>query len=166
MSAVVHGRLHALPGSVSCCAHLDLLTPGEALVALVPEFDVASSEVPEEATGDPTEDAVRLATDKARAVAARHPDTVTIGADTIVHDGSTRNYWVADTLRQILEEPQPNAHTPPETFLRVIRTLMDQSDALNEPTDRTGLIGLQRTRGKDLFFIKKRQCRCGCWRRQ
>lgn len=27
------------------------------------------------------------------------------------HDGSTRNYWVAETLAKILEEPQPNANT-------------------------------------------------------
>ena len=37
------------------------------------------------------------------------------------HDGSTRNYWVAETLRNMLGEPQPNANTPPETFSRVIR---------------------------------------------
>jgi hypothetical protein len=42
-----------------------------------------------------------------------------------VHDGSTRKYWVAETLRKILAEPQSNANTPPETFSRVIRTLMD-----------------------------------------
>jgi hypothetical protein len=45
------------------------------------------------------------------------------------HDGSTRNYWVAETLNTILAEPQPDATTPPATFARVIRTLMDQSDA-------------------------------------
>ena len=32
------------------------------------------------------------------------------------HDGSTRNYWVAETLRKILLEPQPSANTPPDTF--------------------------------------------------
>jgi hypothetical protein len=41
------------------------------------------------------------------------------------HDGTTRNYWVADTLRKILAEPQASANTPPETFLRVIQELMD-----------------------------------------
>jgi hypothetical protein len=30
-----------------------------------------------------------------------------------VHDGSTRNHWVAETLREILAEPKPNANTPP-----------------------------------------------------
>ena len=28
------------------------------------------------------------------------------------HDGSTRNYWVAETLKTILAEPQPDATTP------------------------------------------------------
>lgn len=31
------------------------------------------------------------------------------------HDGSTRGFWVADTLKAILAEPHPNAQTPPET---------------------------------------------------
>lgn len=52
------------------------------------------------------------------------------------HDGSTRNYWVAETLGKILAEPQSNANAPPETFSRVIRTLMDQEDAMNEGAER------------------------------
>jgi hypothetical protein len=52
------------------------------------------------------------------------------------HDGSTRAVWVADTLEQILTEPQPAPNTPPDTFARVIRRLMDQEDATNESPDR------------------------------
>src|ERR1700730_14131366 len=52
------------------------------------------------------------------------------------HDGSTRRYWVAATLREILAEPQPTATAPPDTFARVIRTLMDPSDAVNEGPKR------------------------------
>src|SRR6516164_3579319 len=48
------------------------------------------------------------------------------------HDGSTRRYWVAETLRQILAEPHPSSTVPPDTFARVIRRLMDPSDATNE----------------------------------
>ena len=58
-------------------------------------------------------------------------------ADTdFVHDGSTRDHWVADALAAILAEPHQNAQTPPEAFARVIRTLMDQGDALNESSER------------------------------
>src|SRR6516165_4419306 len=58
------------------------------------------------------------------------------------HDGSTRNRWVAEVLREILTEPHPNASVPPATFSRVIRALMDQGDAKNEATDRGGALGL------------------------
>ncbi len=58
------------------------------------------------------------------------------------HDGSTRNYWVAETLRKILVEPQSNANTPPEAFSRVIATLMDQGDAVNESAERKGALAL------------------------
>ena len=52
------------------------------------------------------------------------------------HDGSTRNVWVADTLAKILLEPQPNANTPPDTFVRIVQVLMDPEDALNEGPER------------------------------
>lgn len=58
------------------------------------------------------------------------------------HDGSTRNFWVAETLGSILAEPQPHPHAPPDTFARVIERLMDQSDAQNEEPDRPGALGI------------------------
>ena len=45
-----------------------------------------------------------------------------------VHDGTTRSAWVGSTLVKILEEPQASGTAPPDTFARVIRTLMDQGD--------------------------------------
>lgn len=57
-----------------------------------------------------------------------------------VHDGSTRQAWVAETLRAILAEPQPGLNTPPDTFARVIERLLDQSDAQNEGRDRPGAV--------------------------
>lgn len=54
-----------------------------------------------------------------------------------VHDGSTRKWWVAGTLEAILAEPSPDPRSPPDSFLRVIATLMDQGDALNEGVDRS-----------------------------
>lgn len=78
------------------------------------------------------------------------------------HDGSTRNHWVADTLRKILEEPQPSANMPPETFSRVVRTLMDQGDALNEEADRPGALALLNSalarEGFEAFYGPDTQC--------
>ena len=78
------------------------------------------------------------------------------------HDGTTRNHWVAETLRQILAEPHPNAHTPPETFARVIRTLMDQGDAMNEGAERAGALALLNAalvrEGFEAFYAPNKQC--------
>jgi hypothetical protein len=78
------------------------------------------------------------------------------------HDGSTRNYWVADTLQKILAEPQPNANTPPETFCCVIRTLMDQGDAVNEGAERQGALALLNAalarEGFEAFYATDKQC--------
>ncbi len=78
------------------------------------------------------------------------------------HDGSTRNYWVADTLREILAEPQPSANTPPEAFSRVIRTLMDQGDGLNEGSERARALALLNSalarEGFEAFYAPDKQC--------
>jgi hypothetical protein len=78
------------------------------------------------------------------------------------HDGSTRNYWVAETLREILAAPQPNANTPPETFSRVIRTLMDHEDAVNEGAERQGALALLNAalarEGFEAFYAPDKQC--------
>lgn len=78
------------------------------------------------------------------------------------HDGSTRNRWVAEVLREILKEPQPNAHTPPETFSRVIRALMEQEDALNEGPERQGALALLnaalRREGFQAFYGPDNHC--------
>jgi hypothetical protein len=78
------------------------------------------------------------------------------------HDGSTRNYWVAETLREILTEPQPSPNTPPETFSRVIRTLMDQGDAVNEGAEREGALALLNAaltrEGFEAFYAPDKQC--------
>jgi hypothetical protein len=78
------------------------------------------------------------------------------------HDGSTRNYWVAETLRKIVAEPQPNANTSPETFSRVIRTLMDQGDAENEGAGREGALAPLNAalvrKGFEAFYAPDKQC--------
>jgi hypothetical protein len=78
------------------------------------------------------------------------------------HDGSTRNYWVAETLKRILLEPQSSANVPPETFSRLVRTLMDKSDAHNEEVDRLGALAALNTalrrEGFETFYAQDQQC--------
>ena len=78
------------------------------------------------------------------------------------HDGSTRRYWVADTLRAILAEPHVNAQTPPETFSRAIRVLMDQGDALNEDAERKGALAMLAAalvrEGFEPFYAADKRC--------
>lgn len=58
-------------------------------------------------------------------------------ADTdYVHNGTTRAVWVASVLSEILNEPHPNAQTPPDTFCRVINTLMDPEEVTNDEAGR------------------------------
>lgn len=56
------------------------------------------------------------------------------------HDGSTRNFWVSNTLEKILDGPSKDSATPSDSFLRVIAVLMDQADGLNEGSDRPGAL--------------------------
>lgn len=53
-----------------------------------------------------------------------------------IHDGSTRNWWVADRIEEILDQPHEGPAHPPELFCRLIDQLMDTRDALNESSDR------------------------------
>ena len=78
----------------------------ELLRALVPEYDVVSPDIPEPLTGDARRDAETLAVAKARAIADQHPEAVVIGADTIVHDGTTlygKPADAADAMRMLAE---------------------------------------------------------------
>jgi len=79
-----------------------------------------------------------------------------------VHDGSTRAAWVANTLAEILAEPHANATTPPEIFSQVIRTLMDQGDALNEGPERPGALAMLNValarEGFEAFYAPDRKC--------
>ncbi len=78
------------------------------------------------------------------------------------HDGSTRAHWVAETLSKILAEPQNSPTVPPATFSRIIRTLMDRSDATNEEPERSGALALLNTalarEGFEAFYADDKQC--------
>lgn len=78
------------------------------------------------------------------------------------HDGSTRNAWVSSTLFEILQEPHANAQTPPDSFCRVISTLMDRADASNEGPARDNALRLLNAalgrEGFEAFYAEDDQC--------
>lgn len=78
------------------------------------------------------------------------------------HDGSTRNWWVANVLEQILKQPTKDARTPPDPFLRVIATLMDTGDARNEGPERPGALAMLNTalrrEGFEAFYAEDGRC--------
>lgn len=79
-----------------------------------------------------------------------------------MHDGSTRQYWVADTLEKILEEPSASATTPPDTFGRVIERLMDPADEINEDGLRENALAQLNTslarEGFEAFYASDKKC--------
>jgi hypothetical protein len=79
-----------------------------------------------------------------------------------VHDGSTRQYWVADTLKQLLAEPRSSPNVLPETFGRVVRALMDQSDAKDEGPSRPAALamldGMLAREGYEALYADDEQC--------
>lgn len=78
------------------------------------------------------------------------------------HDGSTRVYWVSGVLEKILLEPQATHNMPSESFLRVIKTLMDKSDAMDKDPDRTKALTLLNSslarEGYEAFYAPDNQC--------
>lgn len=79
-----------------------------------------------------------------------------------VHDGSTRNWWVSETLKKILAEPHPDGATPPKALSNVIKTLMDPSDAVDEVPERPAAlaalnVALSRE-GFEAFYAPDKQC--------
>ncbi len=84
-------------------------------------------------------------------------------ADTdYAHDGSTRKWWVAGTLETILCEPQSDPQTPPDSFQRVVSTLMDQGDAVNEDANRPKALEMLNAalarEGYEAFYADDRIC--------
>jgi septum formation protein len=84
----------------------------DLLAALIEEFEVLPSAIPEPTTGNPRVDAVALAAAKASAIAGREADAVVIGADTVVHDG-THDYGKPagpDDAREMLRALRRREH--------------------------------------------------------
>lgn len=68
------------------------------------------------------------------------------------HDGTTRAYWTAGAIEEILNEPHSDPRTPPQTFLRLIASLMDKADADEGDPDRSkALAALNATLARESF---------------
>ena len=78
------------------------------------------------------------------------------------HDGSTRGIWVTETLKTILGEPSNSPDMPNDTFLRVIQTLMDPSEATNEDNRRSNALEMLNNvlarEGFEAFYAEDRKC--------
>ncbi len=58
------------------------------------------------------------------------------------HDGSTRKWWVAEVLNQVIQEPKDETALPSHAFQTVIKVLMDKADAENDDPDRTAALAV------------------------
>lgn len=54
-----------------------------------------------------------------------------------VHDGTTRWAWVADRLEEVLALPHPGPTVPPDAFIKIIRSVLDKSEAQGGDPDRS-----------------------------
>ena len=78
------------------------------------------------------------------------------------HDGSTRSWWVSNTLEKVLAEPHPSPTTPPAALSRVIQVLMDLGDVTPPDPERKMALkllnnALQRE-GFEAFYANNMQC--------
>ena len=79
-----------------------------------------------------------------------------------VHDGSTRKWWVAGVLKEILDQPSDEATLPSSEFHTVVQVLMDRADYSNEDPDRKGALAklnasLSRE-GLDAYYAEDHRC--------
>ncbi len=78
------------------------------------------------------------------------------------HDGSTRKWWVADVLKQIVQQPSDDATLPSRGFQTVVMLLMDQADATeNDPEREAALSELNATlarEGLEGFYASDNCC--------
>lgn len=82
--------------------------------------------------------------------------------DDYVHGGSTRKWWVVGVLEEILTMPATNHHLLPDSFIVVLRVLMNQEGACNEEANRSNAMSLLnsslRREGIEAFYDDKNIC--------
>lgn len=67
-----------------------------------------------------------------------------------VHDSSTRWWWAAERVKELLEEPSHSVHALPDRFVNVLRVLMDKSDSTEEdPSRELALAELNKPLGRE-----------------
>jgi hypothetical protein len=80
----------------------------------------------------------------------------------LVWEGSSRKARVEATLEAIVKEPAPGPNIVPDTFQRVVRFLMEQEDAKDEPPERQGALAALNTSlkrdGFEAFFGPDHRC--------
>lgn len=78
------------------------------------------------------------------------------------HDGTTRNWWVANVIEEILAEPHDGLTHPPEAFCRLIDQLMDPHEAKNEGQDRPSALqqlnAVLNREGFEAFYAEDKHC--------
>ena len=79
-----------------------------------------------------------------------------------VHDGSTRKWWVASVLDEVLGHPGNDPALPSRSFQTVIQVLMDRADrAENDPHRAAALEELNTTlarEGLEAFYAEDNRC--------
>lgn len=79
-----------------------------------------------------------------------------------VHGGSTRKWWVASVLEEVLAQPADNPALPSRGFQTVIQVLMDVADATDvDPHREVALAELNTTmvrEGLEVFYADDKRC--------
>lgn len=79
-----------------------------------------------------------------------------------IHDGSTRKWWVAGVLEEILKQPSDDPALPGLGFQTVIQVLMDRADNKDEDVDRKIALTLLNAslarEGLEAFYADDNRC--------
>lgn len=147
----------------------------ELLAYLIPKFDIVPSTVIENAHGSPSQQVKKLAADKAAQIAALYPDSLIIGADTLVFldakpIGKPVNEADARRMLRLLSGRThrvltgvciicggKNSAAAASTYVRFAELTDDEISAYigtGEPMDKAGAYGIQGQFSKHIKGIR------------